>query len=340
MSLKNILVTGGLGFIGSHTVVALHEAGLNPVIVDNLDNTRIEVLDGITEITGSKPTFYQFDYRDSAQLVKLLKDEKIDGVIHFAAYKAVGESVEQPLKYYDNNVAGFVGLVQLLSKHKVPLIFSSSATVYGSAPELPLVETAPFSPATNPYGSTKQICERIIADVTAAGHLRCVVLRYFNPIGAHPSAKIGELPLGTPANLIPLTTQATAGVRPFLTVFGTDYDTPDGSAIRDYIHVVDLADAHVAAIQYLADDSVRHDIFNVGSGQGNSVLEVIKTFETVNKVKVPYKIGPRRAGDIGACYANVDKIKQMLGWQTKLSLADGLRDAWRWQQSLGKPAKK
>ena len=332
-----ILVTGGTGFIGSHVVVSLTEAGHNPIIVDNLNNSDSDVLDGIARITGKKSAFHQYDYRDQATIKQLLRTEQVEGIIHFAAYKAVGESVEQPLKYYDNNVAGFVGLLQTIDELGIPIVFSSSCVVYGVPEELPITEYTPWRPPASPYSASKQMDEQILKDTTAASkRLKALALRYFNPIGAHPSAHIGELPRGIPSNLIPLLTQAVAGIREELTVYGDDYDTPDGSCIRDYIHVLDVAQAHVQAVEHLSKQSPSYfDVFNIGTGRGNSVLEVIKTFEEVTGQKVPYIIGPRRSGDIPAVYANVDKANNVLGWRAKLSLADALRDAWHWQQKLG-----
>ncbi len=333
-----VLVTGGTGFIGSHTVVELHEAGYQPVIVDNLNNSSITVLDGLKKITGIDFPFYQVDCNDREAFQAVFEKERPEGVIHFAAYKAVGESVEKPLAYYQNNVGSLMTLLDLMRANDCPrLIFSSSCTVYGQPDALPVDETAPKKPAESPYGNTKQICEEIIEDVTKTGEfLSAVSLRYFNPIGAHPSAEIGELPIGTPNNLVPFITQSVAGIRGALTVFGNDYDTPDGSCIRDYIHVVDLAQAHVASLKFLLENpEVKSELFNLGTGEGNSVLEVIKTFEQANQLKVDYKIGDRRSGDVEKVYGNVDKASHILKWKTKLSLEDSLRDAWNWQQRLG-----
>ncbi len=335
--MKCILVTGGAGFIGSHTVVALHEAGFQPIIVDNLSNSEASVLEGIKQIIGKPVPFYQGNYQDKQLLGRIFNQHIIGGVIHFAAYKAVGESVSQPLKYYQNNVAGLTVLLEMMADKNIKeLVFSSSCTVYGEPEKLPVTEESPQQPAESPYGSTKQICEVIIRDVTKASNsLRSEALRYFNPIGAHPSAMIGELPLGVPENLIPLVTQAAAGIRDKLTVFGNDYDTPDGSCVRDYIHVMDLARAHVASLQHLAKQPAGYfDVFNLGTGKGSTVLEVLSTFEKVTGKKVPYKIGPRRQGDVIKSYASVNKARDVLGWKTELTLADALKDAWRWQQKL------
>lgn len=335
--MKNILVTGGVGFIGSHTVVELVAAGYNPVIVDNFSNSDRKVLDNLCAITGRSLNFYEQDFQDKVKLASLIDKEKIDGVIHFAAYKAVGESVSQPLKYYDNNIAGLVSLLEVLEEKGVSnLVFSSSCTVYGEPDNLPITESAPVKPATSPYGASKQMAETIIRDVTLASpKLRSLALRYFNPIGAHPSGKIGELPIGVPANLIPFVTQAAAGIRDALTVHGDDYDTPDGSCIRDYIHVVDLAKAHVKALEHIdLKPSGYYNFCNIGTGTGSSVLEVIHTFEKVNNVKVPYVVGPRRSGDIVQIYASVDYARELLGWKAEKTLSDALLDAWNWQQTL------
>lgn len=335
-SMKNILVTGGAGFIGSHTVVELHNAGYRAIIVDNLSNSLKSALDGIANIIGEAPVFYEADYTNVDMLKKLIDVESIDGVIHFAAFKAVGESVENPLKYYANNVAGFVGLLGILEAAGIPVVFSSSCTVYGEPDTLPVDESAPLKPAESPYGATKQMDEAILRDATKASpRLKSIALRYFNPVGAHPSSLIGELPLGRPSNLFPVITQAVAGVGNELSVFGNDYDTPDGSCVRDYIHVVDLAKAHIKALEYLAGQpGGYYDVFNVGSGNGNSVLEVIKTFQVATGQKVPHHIAPRRQGDIVATYADASKANQVLGWKTEKSLADACLDAWHWQQKI------
>lgn len=340
--MKNILVTGGAGFIGSHTVVELINAGYRPVIVDNFSNSDRSVLSGIKKIVDKDVTCYDHDFRDKSFLASVIKKESIDGVIHFAAYKAVGESVEDPLKYYDNNVSGFISLLEVLEEAGVSsLVFSSSCTIYGEADELPLTENAPVKPAASPYGSTKQMCEIMIRDATTASKsLRSIALRYFNPIGAHSSAFIGELPMGRPSILVPFITQTVAGWYPELTVFGNDYPTPDGTCIRDYIHVVDLANAHVKALEYLAKQDFKYcDAFNIGTGQGSSVLEVIKNFEKTTGKKVPYKIGKRRSGDIVASYADATKAKKILGWQSQKTLSDALADAWNWQQKLNETRK-
>ncbi len=341
--MDKILVTGGAGFIGSHTVVELVQAGFEPVIIDDLSNSSEIMVKGIEEIIGRKVAFYKVDCNNFPAMEAIfVKEGPITGAIHFAAFKAVGESVQKPIQYYQNNLGSLLTLMDLMIKHKAPhLVFSSSCTVYGQPEKLPVNEQSPILPAQSPYGNTKQLCEEILKNTTSVGQpLKAVALRYFNPIGAHPTALIGELPLGTPNNLIPFITQSAAGWRPQITVFGNDYNTPDGTCIRDYIHVVDLAKAHVKALELLASQpkSSYYDIFNVGTGRGNSVLEVIQTFEEVTGVKLQYTIGPRRAGDVEQVYAEVDKVRDVLKWQAALSLKEGLRDAWRWQQKLTKPA--
>lgn len=333
---QKILVTGGLGFIGSHTVVELHNAGYDPIIIDNLSNSNIRVLNQLAHIIGSKPAFYQADFTDPKVLARIFSEHKITGVIHFAAYKAVNESITKPLAYYQNNVVGLVTLLQSMQHHSInSLVFSSSCTVYGEPDMLPITESAPFKPATSPYGASKQMCEQIIKDTTRANpSLKALSLRYFNPIGAHPSGLIGELPIGVPANLMPFISQAAAGLRDELTVNGDDYKTPDGTCIRDYIHVVDLAKAHVKALTVLTKKTSFYDAINIGTGKGTSVLEAINTFQSVNNVRVPYRIGPRREGDIENIYADVSKSKQVLGWEAEKSLADAVKDAWNWQQKL------
>ena len=334
-----ILVTGGLGYIGSHTVVALSEAGYEVVIVDNLSNTRIEVLEGIESIIGRRPAFYELDLRNELQVVELFdKEPSIEGVIHFAASKAVGESVENPLLYYENNLSAFIYLLkQLVVKPKSHLIFSSSCTVYGQADVMPITEKAPIKVAESPYGNTKQIGEEILKDtVKVSSGLSAIALRYFNPIGAHSSAKIGELPLGIPQNLVPFITQTAAGLRKELAVFGDDYPTPDGTCIRDYIHVVDLAEAHVAALTRLVkgESISNYEVFNLGTGKGSSVLEVIESFEKVSRSKLPYRIAGRREGDVIQAFADTEKANSVLGWKAKYSLDDALASAWAWERKL------
>ena len=337
--MEKIIVTGGAGFIGSHTVVELLKAGFEPIIVDNFINSHPSVIQGLQKITGRITKHYEVDCNDGEALSKVFEiEKKISGVIHFAAYKAVGESVQNPLKYYHNNLNSLIVLLEVMQKYKTKnLVFSSSCTVYGQPDKLPVNEETPVLKANSPYGNTKQICEEILQDtVTARIPVRAISLRYFNPIGAHPSAQIGELPIGTPSNLVPYITQTAAGLRPQLTVFGGDYATKDGTCIRDYIHVVDLAAAHVKAFELLAKqpETSFYDVFNVGTGAGNTVVEVIETFEKVAGQKLNYHIGPRRDGDVEQIYAEVKKAEQVLGWKAELSLEDSLRDAWKWQKSL------
>ena len=334
-----ILVTGGLGFIGSHTVVELQNEGFEVIIIDNLSNADEKVLDGIVAITGKKPLFEQFDLRDKSKVEHFFSRHKdIDGVIHFAASKAVGESVEKPLLYYENNLGVLTYMLQALSKKgEANLIFSSSCTVYGQADVMPITEEAPVKIAESPYGNTKQIGEEIISDTCkVTPHLSAIALRYFNPIGAHPSTKIGELPIGVPQNLIPFITQTGIGMREQLSVFGDDYPTPDGTCIRDYIHVVDLAKAHVKALQRLVkgENKENYEVFNLGTGKGSSVLDVIKSFERVSGQKLNYKIVARRQGDVIEAYANTHKANEVLGWKATSSLDQAMKSAWDWEQKI------
>jgi UDP-glucose 4-epimerase len=337
---QTILVTGGTGFIGSHTSVELIEAGYEVVIVDDLSNSKIEVLDGIEKITGVRPAFEQVDLRDREATENVFrKYPKIEGIIHFAASKAVGESVQLPLMYYRNNIVSLLNLLELMPEYNVKgIIFSSSCTVYGQPkPEnLPVTEDAPHQKATSPYGNTKEINEQIILDYIHSGaDIKSIVLRYFNPIGAHPSALIGELPNGVPNNLIPFVTQTAMGIRKELTIFGQDYDTPDGTCIRDYIYVVDLAKAHVAAMARVLDqDTEKIEYFNVGTGSGNSTKEIVDTFEKATGVKVNWKYGPRREGDIEKIWGDCTKANTVLGWKADTPLADVLATAWKWQEKL------
>lgn len=334
--MAKILVTGGLGFIGSHTVVELQNEGYEVVIIDNLSNTTIDVLDNIVSITGIKPTYVNIDLRNQKEVKEFFDTQKIDGVIHFAAYKAVGESVSKPLEYYQNNLNTLVYLLQELTERGINnLIFSSSCTVYGQADELPITEKAAVKPAESPYGYTKQVGEIIIRDTCRVSDLNAIALRYFNPIGSHPSIKIGELPLGVPQNLIPFITQTAAGMRAELSVFGDDYDTIDGTAVRDYIHVVDLAKAHIAALGRLItkNNKENYEFFNVGTGTGSSVLEVIKAFEKASGKPLNYKIVGRREGDITAAYADTTIANKELNWKTEISLDTALESAWKWQQA-------
>ena len=334
MKKKKVLVTGGLGFIGSHTVVELQNEGFEVVIIDDLSNSRMEVLDGIFEVSGVRPEFIKLDLKDKSAVFNFFGTTNVDGVIHFAASKAVGESVEKPLLYYENNIATLVYVLEAMAANNVSnFIFSSSCTVYGQADELPITESAPVKVAESPYGNTKQIGEEIIKDTTRASDLNAISLRYFNPIGAHESALIGELPLGIPQNLIPFVTQTAAGIREELSVFGDDYPTDDGTAVRDYIHVVDLAKAHIAALRRLFDNKnlKKMEFFNVGTGKGSSVLEVIKAFEKVSGQSLRYKIVNRREGDITAAYADTSFANNELNWKAEMSLEDGLSSAWKWQ---------
>lgn len=333
----NILVTGGAGFIGSHTVVELHNAGFRPIIVDNFHNAEKSSLEGIEKIIDSNVTWYEADCNDKAAIVEICKKESIEGIIHFAAYKAVGESVANPLKYYTNNLGSTLLLLEIMDELKIQsLVFSSSCTVYGEPDEVPVTESTPRKPAASPYGNTKAICEDFLRDTIIAGKdMKMIALRYFNPIGAHPSAEIGELPTGVPSNLVPFITQTAAGIRQKLTIFGNDYSTPDGTNVRDFIHVVDLAKAHVAALNLLAKQPTPYyDIFNVGTGQGNTVLEIVRTFEAVNGLKLNYEIGPRRPGDVEKIYGSVDKANELMGWQTQKTLEESLADAWRWEKKI------
>lgn len=340
---RTILVTGGTGFIGSHTTVELINAGYDVVIIDNLSNSNADVVDGIEKIAGVRPAFEKVDCLDREALEGVFKKYPgINGIIHFAASKAVGESVEQPLKYYRNNLNSLINLLELMPKYDVKgIIFSSSCTVYGQpdAEYLPVTEKAPIKVAESPYGNTKQICEEIIRDdVKSGAPIKAILLRYFNPIGAHPTAIIGEMPNGVPANLIPYLTQTAIGIRKELSVFGNDYNTPDGSCIRDFIYVVDLAKAHVCAMSHILDGKMEQpvDVFNVGTGNGASVLELINTFEECTGVKLNYKIVGRRAGDIEQVWGNVDKANKVLGWKAEHTLAEALQSAWKWQQELRK----
>lgn len=336
--MQNILVTGGLGYIGSHTVVALHEAGFNPVILDNNSNSSPEFLERIAKIIGQTPTHYNFDVCDKKALNNLFANENISGVIHFAAFKAVGDSVNNPLSYYRNNVDGLLSLLESMEANKIKnIVFSSSCSVYGDAKEQPVNENTPTEKAQSPYAHTKQIGEDILNAATVANsQLKVIALRYFNPTGAHASAIIGEAPLGVPSNLIPFLTQTAAGIRKQLTIYGHDYDTPDGTCIRDYIHVTDLANAHVIAIKRMLEDKNlnAYELFNLGTGKGSSVLECVNTFEEVTGVKVNYTIGERRAGDVVKVWADTRKANEVLGWKSECDLKMMLKSAWDWQCAL------
>lgn len=336
---QKILVTGGTGYIGSHTVVELQAAGYEVVIIDNLSNSNLEVLDGIEKISGIRPFFKELDCNDKEGLKQLLKEHSgIKGIIHFAASKAVGESVQKPLLYYRNNLVTLINLLELIPETGIEgIVFSSSCTVYGQPDILPVTEDAPVKPALSPYGNTKQINEEIIRDTIYAGApFKSIILRYFNPIGAHPSAEIGELPNGVPQNLIPYLTQTAMGIRKELSVFGDDYDTPDGSCVRDYINVVDLAKAHVIAMDRMLSNKVEDklEVFNLGTGRGVTVLELINAFEKGTGVKVPHKIVGRREGDIEKVWANPEHANKVLGWTAKESVEDTLVTAWNWQKRL------
>jgi UDP-glucose 4-epimerase len=336
--MSKILVTGGLGFIGSHTVVELQNEGFEVLIIDDLSNSTIEVLDKITSITNNKPAYFNIDLKDKSAVKNFFATNKVDGIIHFAASKAVGESVQMPLEYYENNIGSLIYILQEMQANNLNnFIFSSSCTVYGQADELPITENAPIKPAESPYGNTKQIGEEIIKDATKVSNFKAISLRYFNPIGAHKSAKIGELPIGVPQNLIPFVVQTAAGIRKELSIFGSDYDTPDGTAVRDYIHVVDLAKAHIVALKRLLEDKNKasYEIFNLGTGKGNSVLEVINSFEKVTGKKVNYKLVGRREGDITAAYADTTIANKELRWKAELTLDEALLSAWKWQETLG-----
>ena len=331
-----VLVSGGAGYIGSHTTVELINAGYDVVVADNLSNSDMSGVEGVRKITGVDVPFVNVDCCDKEAFRKVFEQYNFNSVIHFAAFKAVGESVTDPMKYYRNNLLSFMNVVELMREFNRPnVVFSSSATVYGEADELPVTELTPRKPATSAYGNTKQMCEDILRDtVTAYDGLKGIALRYFNPIGAHPSALIGELPRGVPQNLVPFITQTAAGVRECLSVFGDDYDTPDGSCLRDYIDVVDLAKAHVVAITRMVEDKSKqkYEIFNVGTGNGVSVLELVNSFERVNELKLNYKIAPRRPGDVVAIWADTTLANEELGWKAERSLDETLRSAWAWEK--------
>ncbi len=337
--MKKILVTGGTGFIGSHTTVELQQKGYQVVIVDNLSNSSADVIDNITKITGQKPIFGKVDVSNKEQLFDFLKQNQgIESIIHFAASKAVGESVQVPLKYYRNNINGLINILEAMKEFKISnLVFSSSCTVYGQPEKLPVTEQSPIQPALSPYGNTKQINEEIIRDfVKVNPEIHAIALRYFNPVGAHPSSLIGELPLGVPANLVPYITQTAAGIRECLSVFGNDYDTPDGTPIRDYIDIIDLANAHIAAIKRMEDNKQKQSLefFNIGTGNGLSVLELIKAFEEATGVKLNYKIVGRREGDIEKVWADTSFANKELGWKAVVPLKETMLNAWNWQKKV------
>jgi len=337
--MAKIVVTGGLGYIGSHTVVELVNAGYEPVIIDDLSNSQAGILDQLTKIIGFKPTFYQFDLCDYQKLKEFTEKEKdIEGIIHFAAFKAVGESVQKPLKYYHNNLLSLTNLLTAYSGKDISFVFSSSCTVYGQPDILPVNENAPVKPAQSPYGNTKQIAEEILKDAITSGDAKkAIALRYFNPVGAHETALIGELPIGVPQNLVPFITQTAIGKRNKITVFGDDYNTKDGSCVRDYIHVVDLAKAHVAALKLMEGNHFAgYDVFNLGTGNGNTVLEIITAFENTTGVKLNYEIGPRRSGDVEQVWGDVTKSAKELNWKAELGIDIMMSSAWAWEQYLSK----
>lgn len=335
---KTVLVSGGTGFIGSHTAVELINAGYKVIIIDNLSNSEKNIVDGIERITGTKVIFEQIDTCDIKALRGVFDRYDFDSVIHFAAFKAVGESVSEPLKYYRNNLISFMNILELMKEYtRHNIVFSSSATVYGDADVLPVTEQTPRKPATSPYGNTKQMCEDILRDCCAAHPVtHGIALRYFNPIGAHPTAILGELPRGVPNNLVPFITQTAAGIRKELSIFGNDYDTPDGTCLRDYIDIVDLARAHVAALNRMTEGKMteKYEIYNIGTGKPLSVKELVERFEAVNNVSVPHKYAPRREGDVPSVYADPTLANKVLGWKAERDIDDTLRAAWKWQQSL------
>lgn len=339
MSKNNILVTGGLGYIGSHTVIELFDQGFHPIIIDNLENTHLDVLKRLESVCGRKLTFEKIDLRDDVATESLFDRYHFRGIIHFAAYKSVNESVSKPLAYYRNNVSVLIKLLEVAEKRNVNhFIFSSSCSVYGQADRMPIKENAPFKEAWSPYGHTKQMGEKIIQTTCPVSSLRSIILRYFNPIGAHSSSLIGELPLGIPSNLVPFITQTAQGIRDKLYIFGKEYPTEDGTCIRDYIHIMDLARAHVFALQRLisSENESEVEIYNLGTGKGYSVLEVVKKFETATGQKINYKFAPQRTGDIISAYADSSLAYQKMGWKTEKSIDTALLDAWNWQKALSK----
>lgn len=333
---QTILLTGGAGFIGSHIAVELLQDGYDVVIADDLSNSRADVIDRIEKITGRRPVFYRIDAADGAALAKVFDEQPIDAAVHLAGFKAVGESVQKPIEYYRNNLDTTLTLLETMRSYDVRrLVFSSSATVYGADNPVPYTEDMPAGRCTNPYGWTKWMIEQILADVARAdAALSVVCLRYFNPVGAHESGLIGERPNGVPNNLMPYITQTAAGIRKELSIFGDDYETPDGTGVRDYIHITDLARGHIAAIGY-TEEHMGWEAINLGTGHGTSVLKLVQTFERVNGVPVPHRIAPRRAGDLASCYAGTEKARRLLGWQAEKGLEDICRDAWRWQRARG-----
>jgi UDP-glucose 4-epimerase len=334
---KKILITGGTGYIGAHTAVELIRKGYDAFIIDNLSNSPVERVDQIAAISGKRPDFEQIEMCDKAALSDYFsRHEDIDAVIHFAAALQVGESVEKPLFYYKNNLESTLHLLEELSLRKIPLVFSSSCTVYGNPDQLPVNESAPVKEAVSPYGNTKKICEDMIRDASKVSGMATISLRYFNPVGNHASVMMGEIPHGMPSHLIPYITQTAKGIRPHLNIFGDDYNTPDGTCIRDYLHVVDLAEAHIAAIERLlrGKQESSFEVFNIGTGKGYSVLEMVRAFEKVTGISIPYRMAPRREGDVGAVYADTSKAEKMLGWKARLGLEDMLKSAWEWEKKL------
>lgn len=334
----NILVTGGAGYIGSHTAVELNQAGYVPIILDDFSNSDPVIIEGLKQILGYDPIVYQGDCNDWQQLKEILKNHKIGGIIHFAAYKSVSESVSKPIDYYYNNINSLINMIRMMGEGEINnLVFSSSCSVYGEPDILPVTENSPLKKAVSPYGNTKQVCEQILEDFyNSQPGIKSISLRYFNPIGAHHSSLIGELPLGVPNNLVPYVTQTAAGIRKTLTIFGDNYNTPDGTCIRDYIHVVDLAQAHVKSLNFLQkQESKNHyDVFNIGTGKGDSVLEIVQKFETSTNQKINYVFGDRRPGDVEKVFASVDKAKNVLKWKSQLTTEQALIDAWNWQLNL------
>lgn len=333
---KKVLVTGGLGYIGSHTVVELQNAGFEVVVIDNLSNSNIKILDQIEKITGIKPAFDNLDLSNESSVLDYFKNNTdIENIIHFAAYKAVGESVQEPVRYYKNNIYSLINILSSFKDRKLNIVFSSSCTVYGQPSVLPVTEKTEIQKAMSPYGNTKQICEEILQDASKTNtSIKVIALRYFNPVGAHNSGLIGELPIGVPQNLVPFITQSAIGKRGGITVYGKDYNTPDGTCIRDYIHVVDLAQAHISSINRMSGEGGGFEVYNVGTGKGSSVLEVINTFEKVNDVKLNYNMGERREGDIEKIWGDATLAKEKLGWEAKLGLEEMLSSAWKWEKYL------
>lgn len=332
--MKRILVTGGLGYIGSHTVVELLNQNYEVVIIDNLSNSDLNVLDRLEQITGKRPDLYTIDLNETSKLIDIIKSERIEGVIHFAAFLLVNESVEKPLHYFRNNIGGMISLLTAMDACSIrPLVFSSSCTVYGDTDASPITEDQPIAKAASPYGTTKIICEQMLEDACRYKDIKGLSLRYFNPIGAHESALIGEKPIGVPTHLVPYITQTAKGIREQLTIFGNDYPTPDGTNIRDYIHVVDLAEAHIKALEYAMNHEFSYEVVNLGTGKGTSVLEMVLSFEKVTGLKLNYQFGPRRSGDVIQIWADTTKAKQLLHWEAKRGIDEMLLSAWNWEET-------